>query len=171
MKSNRLPLVIFLALALALAALTAPALATALSAARAVKWTDSTFAWFPVEDNVKIYSGAFVMVNTSGYLIPGADTASCRFMGVADQTVDNTVTGHTQGGKTCRIRRRGIISTAASGLAQTSVGQPAYLTDDQTIALISTNHVWAGTIVKYTSASLCQLYLAETVTPSAAVGH
>ena len=53
-----------------------------------------------VADNVHIFKGALVCVEpAAGYALPGADTARLSFVGIAAEECDNTLTGHTAGGR------------------------------------------------------------------------
>lgn len=101
-----------------------------------------------VEDNVHIYRGAAVCANAAGYAIPGADGAGNVFLGMAAEEVDNTLTGHTQGGKHVLLERRGSAVMSKAVAAQTDVGLTAYISDDTTVALVDPgNTVIMGTVV------------------------
>ena len=108
---------------------------------------------FLVKTNSQIYAGALVMLDTNGLLIPGADTANCKFAGVALRNVLG------DGVKTCRVRVEGVFEVASSGLTQAAVGALAYLTDDTTAALYAgtTNHICCGRITKFISATKIQV--------------
>ena len=45
---------------------------------------------YPVAADTVIYGGGMVALNTSGYAVPGADTANFKFVGVAVDRADNT---------------------------------------------------------------------------------
>lgn len=78
-----------------------------------------------VADNVHIYRGSMVAVLTSsGYAVPAADTLNHTFVGFAEEEVDNTLTGHTAGGKSVKVRRWGIFRMAKEGgtVAITEIG-------------------------------------------------
>ncbi len=123
----------------------------ALSADVQVSRKESGLQSFPVEDNVTIYKGARVCVNTSGYLVPAADTGGYRFAGIAFEKVDNTITGHAQGGLNCRVYTAGVFKLAATSITQAMVGRKMYIVDDATIDETSTNSVCVGTLVEYVS--------------------
>lgn len=112
----------------------------------------------PVADNVIIYKGARVMVvGGTGYATPAADTASGIYVGIARETVDNTISGHTAGGLTVTVERVAAGAsldalheiTMATSFTQASVGKFAYLVSDNTadIAANSTNKVVYGRIL------------------------
>ncbi|MCW5937457.1 MAG: hypothetical protein KIT11_09145 [Fimbriimonadaceae bacterium] len=108
--------------------------------------------------NVKIYKGANVGVNTLGYAIPMSHaTASLKFVGVANETVDNT--GGAAGDKVVNVTKSGsFVFKAASGFnpAQADVGKEVYaLTDWEVQSSTSglTNQYKVGTVVSIESTS------------------
>lgn len=111
---------------------------------------------YPMADNVKILKGQWVAINTSGYAVAGADTASFVCVGTAMADADNTIAGHTAGGVEVLVESgKRIVGAIATGMAQTSVGLTAYVLDANTVALTGgvTNHVVAGRITRYNSAT------------------
>ena len=102
---------------------------TALAADRKTTYRDGIEVEFPVKASAQIYAGSMVMLGSDGYAIPGADTASCKFVGVA---LENVAGGATDGLRTVRVRREGVFDFAASGLTQAQVGDIMYIVDDQT---------------------------------------
>jgi hypothetical protein len=108
-----------------------------------------------VADNVHIYKGALVCVEpTKGYALPGADTASYRFVGVAAEECDNTLTGHAAGGKSVRVWHKGEFLLTATSITQVMTGQVLYLVDDETVDDVTvTNFVPVGVLVEYVSAT------------------
>lgn len=120
---------------------------TALAEDKKTEYREGVELDFLVKSGSQIYAGALVMVDADGLLIPGADTASCTFAGLAMENVlgDGTLR--------CRVRTTGAVKVVTSGLTQAAVGKKAYLVDDQTVALgaTTTNDVLSGRIVKYES--------------------
>ncbi len=108
---------------------------------------------FPVADNVHIYKGALVCVNSSGYAQPATDADAVKFLGIAYEEADNTVTGHVNGFVDVRVETEGRFLLTAAGMAQTSVGKFAYVTDDATVGLTGTYSIPVGRIVEYVSAT------------------
>lgn len=106
---------------------------------------------YPVAANAKIYAGSMVNLNTSGYAKPGADVASEKFVGIAQEQVDNT--GGANGAKTVVVRRKGVFELSGSSLAITDVGAAVYVSDDQTVAKTTTNSVACGKIAGFRSAT------------------
>jgi hypothetical protein len=126
---------------------------TALTKDFAREYREGVELEFLVKSGSQIFAGAFVMLDTDGLLIPGADTASCTFAGVAMENVLG------DGAKTCRVRTEGTFTVATSGLTQAAVGVKAYLADDTTVALAATttNDVLVGRITKFISATKVQV--------------
>ncbi len=72
--------------------------------ARPVKQREPGAVAFPVADNVTIRKGCFVMASAAGYATPADGTTDgLVFLGIADETVDNTLPGHAAGGKHIRV--------------------------------------------------------------------
>lgn len=101
--------------------------------------------------NVKIYKGALVGVNSSGYLVPMAHgTASLKFVGSANETVDNS--GGAAGDKSVNVSKSGsMVFKAASGFtpAITDLGKEVYATSDWEVQASTsglTNQYKVGTI-------------------------
>jgi hypothetical protein len=126
----------------------------ALTADKKTQYRDGIEASLPVDGGSVIYAGALVSANASGYLIPGADTASTTFQGVAREHVDNT--SGADGAVSCLVRRRGLFRvTSSSSLTQANAGNKVYLVDDQTVALaaVTTNDIFCGVIVEVISST------------------
>ena len=126
----------------------------ALSANTIISRKDGVMQSYPVADNVHIYRGALVCVNTSGYALPGADTAGYKFVGVAWDECDNTLTGHAAGGKNVLVDNGRFLMTATS-ITQAMVGSRMYVVDDATIDDIAgvSNCIEVGILDEYVSAT------------------
>jgi len=128
-----------------------------------------------VEDSVHIYRGVGVCVNTSGYLTPMGDDSGSVFVGVAIEEIDNTLTGHAQGGKRCRVQMPGNAVFTKSTAAQTDLGLPVYAGYDGTVVVAgsSSHKVFVGTIIEIVSSSLVrvQLKLAQNVPDGASYAY
>lgn len=107
---------------------------------------------FPVAASTTIYAGSMVCLNTSGYAVPGADTASFIYVGVAQEKADNSSGSNGDLNVETRIDDS-VHEFAGSGLAVTDVGATAYVSDDQTIATSTTNSIAAGKIIGIESAT------------------
>jgi hypothetical protein len=100
---------------------------------------------FPVAASTTIYKGALVCLNGDGYLVSGADTAGLRFVGVARDGADNS-TG-SNGDKEVIVVTQGSIVVAKTSAAADDLGADALISDDETVALSTSNSVYAGLIV------------------------
>src|SRR5690242_270047 len=108
--------------------------------------------------NVKIYKGANVGVNSSGYLVPMSHaTASLKYVGVANETVDNTA--GAAGDKSVNVTKSGsFVFKAAAGYtpAQGDVGKEVYCLTDWEVQVSTvglTNQYKVGTITGLESTS------------------
>lgn len=152
-KLNALLMVVF---SLMLAAIKYPCLAmvgAALSASVNTPRKHGEIQSYPVADNVHIYKGAHVCVNASGYAQPATDASSVKYLGIAYEEADNTVTGHADAFIDVRVEIEGRFLLVATGMAQTSIGKFCYITDDSAVALTSTYGVCVGKIEEYVSAT------------------
>ncbi len=82
-----------------------------------------------VEDNVKIYKGDIVRINAAGYATNAAPATGDMCAGIATETVDNTVTGHTQGGKSILVATEGVYQVFKASAAITDVGTLCYCSE------------------------------------------
>lgn len=128
---------------------------TALTKDRATPYREGVEIDYPVAANAKIYAGSLVCVNTDGYAVPAADTASFLLAGMALQQVDNT--GGANGAKTIRVRRKGVFEFQATSITKAMVGSMMYVKDDQTFDNTSNNLVPCGRLAKYISATKGQI--------------
>lgn len=89
----------------------------------------------PVASSTRIFAGALVVRNTSGYAVPAFESALIAPAGVATQTVDNR-TG-ASGDKLIEVRP-GVFGFINSGggdaITIADCGAAAYMVDDQTVA-------------------------------------
>jgi len=89
----------------------------------------------PVAAGVKIYAGAQVAANATGYATPGAVATTLTYLGRAEEFVDNT--GGADGAKVVLVRRGKAFqfkNHGADPVTQTSLGKVAYIVDDETVA-------------------------------------
>ena len=125
---------------------------TALSADRKTVYREGVEIEYKVAAAARIYAGALVCVNGSGYAVPGADTSGFKFVGVAVEGADNSA--GSNGSISVRVRRKGIFRFAASGMAITDIGASVNVSDDQTVAKATTNSVACGKIAEFVSATV-----------------
>jgi hypothetical protein len=104
------------------------------------------------QSNAKIYKGALVGLNASGYAVPMAHgTASLKFVGVANETVDNS--SGAAGDKSLNLTKSGsFVFKAASGFtpAVGDLGKEVYANTDWEVQVATaglTNQYKVGTIV------------------------
>lgn len=120
---------------------------------------------FPVAASTTIYKGALVCENTAGYAVPAADTASYRFLGIAEEKKDNA--SGSAGDLTVKVSMPAGGAQAkltCVGAAQTDVGEVAYVTDDASAGTPGTdpgNTVVLGRAVEFVSSTSMWIALQE----------
>ena len=131
---------------------------TALAADANIPLKEGNLFGYPIADNILIYKGSLVCLNSSGYAIVGAAGAGNTFVGIANEKVDNTVTGHVAGGFQIRTRSGCRALLTGSSFVQASVGRPVFLTDSGTVTLTpSAQRV--GFITEYVSATQAWVWI------------
>lgn len=108
---------------------------TALVADRNTPYKDTDLIAVPVAASAKIYAGALVAANATGYAAPGSTATTLTYLGRADETVDNTA--GADAAKTVNVRRGKQFKFANLGadpVTQASLGKVCYIVDDQTVA-------------------------------------
>ncbi len=106
-----------------------------LIADRNTPYKDTSSIGVPVGANTKIYSGALVAANATGFAVPGATATTLTYLGRAEVYVDNT--GGADGAQTVTIRRNKLFKWAnsvADPIDQSCLGKVCYIVDDQTVA-------------------------------------
>jgi hypothetical protein len=106
----------------------------ALNADRNTPVRDGANVTHPVAAAKKIYAGALVVINASGYAEPGSTVATLTAVGRAEAQVDNS--GGANGAAIINVRR-GIFRFVNSGsdlITRTEIGKTCYIVDDQTVA-------------------------------------
>lgn len=95
-----------------------------------------------------IYKGGLVKINAAGFAAPCAAEAGAKFIGVANETVDNS--GGSAGDESVEISKEmDVILTGQATLAQTDVGQPFYASTDQDVSKTqASNEQEIGTLVE-----------------------
>lgn len=104
----------------------------------------------PVADNVHIYEGAQVGINSSGYAVPMTATTGLQIAGCAQAEADNTVSGHSAGGITVDVWSGDYlydIGTAGDALTAGNFGALVYAIDDHTVGAVATGRSLAGILV------------------------
>ena len=94
----------------------------------------------------KIYKGMGVMVvRTTGYVVKAADTAKGQFVGVAEETVDNSA--GSPGDLSILVRCGGDELFPQAATTIEDVGKLAYAIDSHLVSVSSSNNVALGRIV------------------------
>ncbi|MEI7614096.1 MAG: hypothetical protein WCK63_14435 [Betaproteobacteria bacterium] len=107
----------------------------ALTADRNTHMRDGGLLPAPVAANVKIFAGALVAANATGYAAPGSAATTLTYLGRAESQVDNT--GGADGAKIIMVRRGKAFkfaNAAADLVTQAELGKTCYIVDDQTVA-------------------------------------
>lgn len=134
---------------------------SALTAKKDVRRQPAQVLPYPVAAATKILEGALVDL-LSGYAVNAADTASHVFVGVADQTADNT--SGAAGAINVLVRTSGAIDVAAGfTAAQTDLGAQVYVSDNQTVVKSSTNSVKCGKVVAFVSSAKVRVLIQPLV--------
>lgn len=93
----------------------------------------------PVKGGVKIYAGAIVAIDSTGYAVKGATSTTLKAVaGRAAEQVDNT--GGADGALFIKVRIghfRYANSASTDAITLTELDQACYLVDDQTVAKTS----------------------------------
>ena len=92
----------------------------------------SLFA-LPAAASARVYAGALVTADSSGYLQPATDASGQAFMGVSKKEADNT--SGANGDVTCEGYLKGVFQMNASGMTQADLVKEAFVVDDNTIGL------------------------------------
>ncbi|MCH8274212.1 MAG: hypothetical protein IH851_05430 [Armatimonadetes bacterium] len=105
---------------------------------------------YPVAASTTIYKGALVGVNSIGYVVPmDHATASLTYMGIAEETVDNS--SGSDGDVSVRVSKTGSGVFADAGTAtQADIGQTLNVKTDNEVQVgtLSLTNVYAvGTLV------------------------
>lgn len=130
---------------------------TALSDNYEAKRQDGEIIDYPVLAAAVIYKGALVVDKGTGYASAGDDGSSYVFLGVAVEKGDNSASGASDGDVNVRVYKTGAYQYAKGTAAQTDIGQPMYIHDDQTVGASSTNSILAGYVVDIPDSSHVKL--------------
>lgn len=121
---------------------------------------------YPVAASTKIYYGTMVAVNSSGYLVPAADTSGLSFVGIAQPNTPGGVADNSAGASggevSCPVapimdqapgQRWSVLN--CSGADHTWINQHVFASDDHTVTLAggSTNKVGVGKVIEVISAT------------------
>lgn len=119
-----------------------------LSADRNTPYKDGELVAVPMAANVKIYAGALVVANATGYAAPGSVAATHTYLGRAEETVSNL--GGADGAKAVQVRRKKAFkwkNKAGDLVTQALFGKVCYIEDDETVRATATGASAAGKVV------------------------
>lgn len=102
---------------------------------------------YPVAASTKIYAGAAVGDNGSGYARPLE--AGDPFLGFAKAQCDNS--SGAAGDLNVEVETGMQLKVAVTGIAITSAGAKVYMSDDNTFTLTSTDNSLVGTVREFVS--------------------
>jgi len=92
----------------------------------------------PVAAATKIFAGALVVANATGFAAPGSVATTLTYLGRAEDTVDNSA--GAAGDKVVVVRRKNAFkwkNHGADPLTQADLGKTVYIVDDETVAKTS----------------------------------
>jgi hypothetical protein len=101
---------------------------------------------YPVGAGVKIFAGALVLINGTGFAQPATTAAALGIAGVAREFMDNT--GGADGAKVVTVRQGAFRFVNGDAIAQADVGKVAYAVDDQTVSKGAAGKSPVGVIVE-----------------------
>lgn len=111
----------------------------ALTKDRNTAYREGDFLVLSPADGVTIFSGSLTAVDGSGDLVPAADTAGLKVVGVADNYSE---------GEDVTVRKGTYLFENNGNITAADIGDKCYIVDDQTVGLQAdvTNDVEAGEI-------------------------
>jgi hypothetical protein len=111
---------------------------TALTAPRPIQQIPGILFSYPVKANAKIYQGAIVCLDSTGYAVPASTATGLLAVGFARESQD--ATGLASGAIRIEVEEA-IVGMSNSGggdtITFTELGELVYLVDDQTVAKTS----------------------------------
>lgn len=108
---------------------------TALTQDRNTERREGTHASAPVAANARIFAGALVAINATGFAVPGSTSATLSGAGVALARADNT--GGANGSISVQLWKlpaQFANSAGADAISLADVGKDCFIVDDQTVA-------------------------------------
>ncbi len=121
----------------------------ALSADRNTNYKEGVEHALPMGAEKTIYGGSLVCLDgTTRLAEPASDAAGKIFAGVAQEYVDNSA--GLASAKKVKVRRRGMFLFDIAAAAQTDVGSPLFIVDDETVGLAATpdNDIYCGVLAE-----------------------
>jgi len=102
----------------------------------------------PVKANTKIFEGSLVM-HDAGYAVSGKKATGLVACGRAEEFVDNTGTGGTNGAQNIRVRRGVFLfeNDETNPVGIEHLLKDCYVFDDETVTALETGASVAGKVV------------------------
>lgn len=102
----------------------------------------------PVKANTKIFAGGLVMID-GGYAVAGKKAVDLITIGRAEEDVDNTGTGGTNGAKNVTIKRGAFKydNDTTNPVTQADIFKNCYVHDDETVSMLDTGASVAGKVI------------------------
>lgn len=110
---------------------------------------DGKYLILPVKANTRIYEGSLVAIDSTGYAIPGKKEENLLVAGRAEEFVDNTGSGNSNGAKTIKVKR-GVFkwnNDSTDTVTDQDILKPCYILDDSTVTALSTATSIAGKVI------------------------
>lgn len=103
----------------------------------------------PVKANTKIYEGSLVVIDSTGYAVPGKKAEGLLAAGRAEEFVDNTGAGGTNGAKTVKVRRGAFkwSNDSVNPVTTQDILKNCYVLDDETVTVLATGASLAGKVI------------------------
>lgn len=108
-----------------------------------------------VKASAKIYKGAMVVTDATGYALPGANTAGMIFQGIAQEQKDNS--GGASGEISVIVERSDRFAITMASAAITDIGKDVYISDDTTVTKTVGNGVLVGKVVRLVGTNLVEV--------------
>lgn len=118
---------------------------TALEADRGTDRRDSDRYSFPALASTLLYQGSLAVLDSSGWCKPGVTATGLIAVGMVEERVDNS--SGANGALNVPVRAGIFRWENSDAITKTSIGDTAYVVDDQTVAKTSTGKSPAGIIV------------------------
>lgn len=102
----------------------------------------------PVKGNTKIYEGSLVVLDATGYAVPGSTATGLKAAGRAEEFVDNT--GGADGARTVRVRR-GVFkwnNDDAEPVTEQDYMKDCYIKDGETVTMLAEGTSVAGKVIR-----------------------
>jgi hypothetical protein len=134
---------------------------TALTANHDAERKDGILVAYKAAARTVIHKGALVCLNAAGYAVPAADEAGLTFVGVAYERGDNAA--GQDGDVSARVWKDGSFRMTMRSPRLENLGAPAYVVDDNTVALSAAHAVSAGTIVEIPADDVVRVLIRNAV--------